>query len=158
VARSFGAEGAYIVGSKDDALRGSIKRVIGSWGGSFWIEFINNPLRLVKEWKSSGGKVAHLTMYGMQIKCIKDKIASLDEDLLVVIGGEKVPFEYYSSADFNVAIGNQPHSEVAALAIFLDRVTCGRWENTHFKNAQIRIIPSEKGKNVEQLDLKKKPF
>lgn len=70
--------------------------------------------------------------------------------------GEKVPRQYYQEADLNVAITNQPHSEVAALAIFLDRVTASSWEDIFFKDARLRILPSSKGKIVEGLDPKKK--
>ncbi|MCK7488956.1 MAG: hypothetical protein MZU79_00960 [Anaerotruncus sp.] len=41
---------------------------------------------------------------------------------MIVVGAEKVPPEIYQLADWNVAVGNQPHSEVAALAITLDRI------------------------------------
>ena len=151
VARAFGAAGAYIAGSKDDTLKTSLNRVIGAWGGPFWLEHVVSPMRIVKDWKSRGGIVAHLTMYGMPIERVKETIKVAEGDLLVVIGGEKVPFEFYEEANFNVAIGNQPHSEVAALAIFLDRITEGKWESNTFENTKIRILPSEKGKNVKQL-------
>lgn len=149
VARAFGANGIYIAGVSDPSLKASIEKVTDAWGGDFWVEFVSNPLKIVKEWKASGGCVVHLTMYGIPVSKIKDNV-SAEKDLLVVVGGEKVPFEYYSHADFNIAVGNQPHSEVAALAIFLDRITCGSWETFEFKDAKLRIVPSEKGKNVIQ--------
>ena len=69
------------------------------------------------------------------------------QDLLLVIGAEKVPRYVYEYADANIAIGNQPHSEVAALAIFLDRYTNGAWMTKQF-HGNIQIIPSERGKQV----------
>ncbi len=42
---------------------------------------------------------------------------------------------------------NQPHSEVAALALFLDRYTKGMWSRKKF-DGKIEIIPSNKGKKV----------
>jgi len=158
VARAFGAEGIYIAGIRDGAISKSLEKIAGTWGGAFWVEFTSDPIRLLKDWKKSGGKVAHLTMYGVPVKKVIRKIASLEEELLVVVGGEKVPRQYYLESDFNVAIGDQPHSEVAALAIFLDRITRSLWEEALFKNARLRIIPSDKGKTVEQMGPKKKAF
>lgn len=158
VARAFGAEGMHISGIRDEAIRESLCKITETWGGAFWVKFNSEPMGLLKDWKKSGGKVVHLTMYGIPVKKIIQKILSLEEDLLVIVGGEKVPRQYYFESDFNVSIGNQPHSEIAALAIFLDRITLGLWEGTLFKNAKLRIIPSDKGKTVEQIGSKKKAF
>jgi len=155
VARSFGASAAHIAGVRDDSLQASIKKVSGTWGGPFSIDFLPNPIRFVKDWKSKGGQIAHLTMYGTRLKDAIQRIGP-DGDLLVVVGGEKVPPFYYAAADINVAVGSQPHSEVAALALFLDRITCGEWENMAFTDAKLRIVPTERGKTVEQLRFKKK--
>jgi len=46
--------------------------------------------------------------------------------VLVVAGGEKVPTEVYRLADLNISIGSRPHSEVAAIAILLDRLMEGK--------------------------------
>ncbi|MDG6922255.1 MAG: tRNA (cytidine(56)-2'-O)-methyltransferase, partial [Nitrososphaerota archaeon] len=64
---------------------------------------------------------------------------------------EKVPREVYSLSHFNVAVGSQPHSEVGALAVFLDRIYKGKELYSTFENAKIRIKPSIKGKEVENL-------
>ena len=48
----------------------------------------------------------------------------------------------------NIAIGNQPHSEVAALAVFLDRVLDGLVFRLEFEDAEIKVIPCERGKKV----------
>ncbi|PSQ16919.1 tRNA (cytidine(56)-2'-O)-methyltransferase [Halobacteriales archaeon QS_8_69_26] len=72
--------------------------------------------------------------------------------LLVVVGGGKVPFEVYDRAGFNVAVTNQPHSEVAALAVFLDRLFEGRELDRQFEGGDRRVIPEETGKRVEDLE------
>ena len=43
--------------------------------------------------------------------------------------------------------GNQPHSEVAALAIFLDRLTAGKGLRSDFPG-KIKVLPCERGKRV----------
>ena len=42
-----------------------------------------------------------------------------DRPVAFVVGGAKVPGELFGIADYNISVGNQPHSEVAALAITL---------------------------------------
>ncbi len=63
---------------------------------------------------------------------------------------KKVPPEFYSAevSDFNVAVGNQPHSECAAVAVFLDRFFEGKELARRFKKAKIKIIPQERGKKT----------
>jgi len=151
VARALGAEGVYIAGQRDDELVRSVQKVVKAWGGPFWVDFTKKPLALINEWRQGNGKVVHLTMYGLPMAEVQGAL-NVCKDLLIVIGGEKVPFEYYKSADFNVSIGSQPHSEVAALAIFLDRLTARSWEGATFKNAKLSITPSSRGKTVKQLE------
>ena len=52
----------------------------------------------------------------------------------------------------NISVGNQPHSEIAALAIFLDRFTEGKalYED---RNGRMTVIPNERGKTVVNKDL-----
>ena len=70
-----------------------------------------------------------------------------NKDVLIVIGAEKVPGYIYGIADYNIAVGNQPHSEVAALALFLDRWSKGSWQTKTF-NGKVKVLPCERGKNV----------
>jgi tRNA (cytidine56-2'-O)-methyltransferase len=62
-----------------------------------------------------------------------------------------VPPEVYQRADLNVSVGNQPHSEVAAIAILLDRVFQGKMLQRDYQGAQIKVLPCERGKNVVEL-------
>ncbi|MCG2825073.1 MAG: tRNA (cytidine(56)-2'-O)-methyltransferase, partial [Thermoplasmatales archaeon] len=113
------------------------------FGGDFKVEFYDNWKKTVKNWE---GTKVHLTMYGEHINKVIKKIPR-NRELLVIVGAEKVPGEVYELADFNVAVGNQPHSEVAALAVFLDRYSKGNALERDFEG-KIRIIPSKKGKRV----------
>ncbi|MCI4366361.1 MAG: tRNA (cytidine(56)-2'-O)-methyltransferase, partial [Thermoplasmata archaeon] len=71
--------------------------------------------------RSFDGTVVHLTMYGEALSTVAPRLRRRRR-LLVVVGGAKVPPALYGLADMNVAIGHQPHSEVAALAVFLARL------------------------------------
>ena len=85
-------------------------------------------------------------MYGSNLPDVIDEIRCCD-NILVVVGAEKVPAEMYQLADWNVAVGNQPHSEVAALAVFLDRLFLGQELHLDFSGG-LKIVPTSKGKQV----------
>ena len=150
VGRAFGADSMIIYGERDDNILKSIKKVTENWGGSFSVRFTGSWKEEIKNWKIQGGTVVHLTMYGIPLPAVIDKI-KMSQKIMVIIGSEKVPGEVYHLADYNVAIGNQPHSEVAALAVFLDRITGGIEFELKFSDAKIRVIPEERGKRVEKL-------
>ena len=86
-------------------------------------------------------------MYGENINEIENDIQK-EANILIVVGAEKVPREIYEQSDYNVSIGNQPHSEVSALAILLDRIQKGEQFEKKFSNSKRAIIPSKNGKNV----------
>ncbi|MEM3130193.1 MAG: tRNA (cytidine(56)-2'-O)-methyltransferase [Nitrososphaerota archaeon] len=148
VARALGANGIIYSGERDDGIIDSVKKVVKKWGGNFEVSYEENWRKILKNWN---GKIVHLTMYGIPIQNKIDEIRKCNEDLLIVIGSEKVPSEVYKLADWNIAITNQPHSEVAALAIFLDKFFMGEELNKNFENPEVKIIPQEKGKKLIKL-------
>ena len=148
VARAFGADGIIISNTKDTGIEASINKVVKTWGGEFFIRSGEPWKKAVEKWRDAGGLVIHLTMYGMPFEDVLHKVK--DKDLLVVVGAEKMPGDIFRVADLNVAVGNQPHSEVAALAIFLDRAFGGSELKKEFKNGKLKIIPTEKWKKVEK--------
>ncbi|NJE85644.1 tRNA (cytidine(56)-2'-O)-methyltransferase [Thermococcus sp. CX2] len=154
-ARAFGADKIIIAAEVDEHVKESVEDVVKRWGGPFEITFNPSWKRIMREWKETGGIIAHLTMYGIHIDDavpkIKEELKS-GRDIMVVVGAEKVPKEVYEMANYNVAVGNQPHSEVAALAVFLDRLLDGEGLRKEFKNARLKIIPQEKGKKVVELE------
>ncbi len=148
VARAFGAHGFILSDVHDEKIVNSIRKVEERWGGRLYIETGVDPYKYVKNWKKQGGLVVHLTMYGLPVDEVIKEIRESGKDILVIVGAEKVPRFFYEEADYNIAIGNQPHSEVAALAIFLDRYYKGRELYLSFPNAKLIIVPSRKGKRV----------
>lgn len=141
-ARAFGASELFLDG-KDSRIRESIERVASEWGGDFKVSFVRDWLNVVRDF--SGDRI-HLTMYGIGVKEAVDKM-SVKTDKLIIIGGGKVPSDLYKIVDYNVSIGTQPHSEVAALAVFLDRLFDGKELEKDFEGKK-RIIPMERGKMV----------
>jgi tRNA (cytidine56-2'-O)-methyltransferase len=67
------------------------------------------------------------------------------------VGSQKVEREVYERADWNVAVTGQPHSEIAALAVLLDRVQGGEELSRKFRKADRAIVPQERGKRVISL-------
>lgn len=119
-ARALGASRMH-VSRKDYRVKESVERVVERWGGDFEVETGVSWRALVDGWE---GCVVHLTMKGENLLDVVDEVGGCS-DVLVVVGSEKVPPEIYRMADYNVAITDQPHSEAAATAIFLDRLLLG---------------------------------
>ncbi len=147
-ARALGAEGMYLAGA-DNGVVESITGVVTRWGGTFFCRDHVKWRRCIKDWKDGGGTVVHLTMYGLNLPDVIDEIRGRD-NVLVIVGAQKVPGEIFGLADYNVAVTSQPHSEISSLAVFLDHLFSGTELTAHFPDAKIRIIPSMAGKKTEE--------
>jgi len=140
-ARALGADEIW-VSTEDPGLERTIKSVVERFGGKFGIKTGVNWRKAIKSWK---GEIVHLTMYG---ESLSEALPTLrTKRLMVVVGAEKVPREVYDLADRNVSVGNQPHSEVAALAIFLDRYGKGKTLERPFRGT-FTVVPNPRGKTV----------
>jgi tRNA (cytidine56-2'-O)-methyltransferase len=150
VARALGADSIIYSGEQDLGIFESIRKTTENWGGNFQARYEKNWKKVIEEHRARGFINVHLTMYGMPLQ---DKIKTIRKtnNVLIIIGSEKVPGELYGLADYNIAVASQPHSEVAALAIFLHEYFRGKELSREFKNAKIKIIPQEKGKKTEKL-------
>ena len=146
VARAFGAKKIYM-DEVNPEIKDTLNKINNNWGGDFELEIISDWKKIVKEKKANSVKILHLTMYGENI----NEMASLlqkEEKFLIIVGAEKVPREIYDFADYNIAIGSQPHSEISALAVILDRIQNGKQFLNKFENPRREIIPTKRGKNV----------
>lgn len=147
-ARQWGADKIVFSGESDDNMIESQRDIIDRWGGNTEVEYREDWKKLIKDFK---GLSIHLTMYGLRID---EEIEGLreefeDRDLLVIVGAEKVPRWVYTHVDYNISVGNQPHSEIAALAVFLDRVQVDGIRQD-FEGADINVEPSEDRKLTEK--------
>ncbi|MGQ9460071.1 MAG: tRNA (cytidine(56)-2'-O)-methyltransferase [Candidatus Bathyarchaeaceae archaeon] len=151
-ARALGASGFILADVKDDKVKATVDKVTKQWGGTFKFEMELPWRQVVKKWRAKNGLVVHLTAYGENIQTsdVLKRIKATGKDLLVIVGSRKVPTEFFSEAvsDYNVAIGNQPHSECSSLAVFLDRLFEGQELSREFEGAKIKIIPQMRGKKV----------
>ena len=150
VARAFGAQKIIIEGEEDPALRRSLNGVNKSWGAGLKLEFCADWRPALKGLKRAGYCVVHLTMYGLPLRKTMPKIRKRRK-LCVVIGSQKVEPAVYAAADYNLAVGPTPHSEIAALAVFLHELFQGKELEKPFKGAKLRITPMPCGKLVTRV-------
>ncbi len=152
-ARALCASGFILADTTDPHIEETVNKITKAWGGNFHFEMGTPWKRAVREWKAKGGIIVHLTAYGENIQTsdVMDRIRAQKKDVMLLVGSQKVPGEFYSAevSDFNVAVGNQPHSECSALAIFLDRYFQGKELGKPFEKAKISIVPKERGKEVK---------
>jgi len=151
-ARALGADRVILAGAGASRAE-TIEDIIERFGGPFEIETVDAWRPVIEEFE---GRVVHLTMYGLPIQDVEDEIrTALTEDrepLLFVVGAEKVPFEVYEAADWNVGVTNQPHSEIASLAVVLDRLFDGRELDREWEDAEKVVVPQAVGKKVVEPD------
>jgi tRNA (cytidine56-2'-O)-methyltransferase len=145
-ARALGADRVLFPDNASQSAE-TVRDITGRFGGPFDVELTEELNATVENWD---GVVVHLTMYGERVQDVETEVrdAHREAPLLVVVGGEKVPGDVYEHADWNVGVTNQPHSEVAGLAVFLDRLFDGRELEQDYENAERRVIPEELGKHV----------
>lgn len=149
VARAFGATQVIITGDEDKSIKQSVNDVVKRWGGPFKVEFTESWRKTISKFQKKGFFVVHLTMYGLEVRKEEKKIGQ-KRKILVVVGSQKVEKEVYEKADVNISVTNQPHSEIAALAVFLDRIQTGKELGKQFSKAKIKIVPQKIGKMVQK--------
>lgn len=147
-ARAFGADKVMYSGRRDKKLEERIEKIVETWGGVFEVEYQKDWGKAIEGWKSRNGEVVHLTMYGLPIQDVIPAIRQSHQDKLIVVGGAKVHGDVFELADWNASVTSQPHSEIGALCIFLHELFQGKELARTFENAEKRIIPQAKGKEV----------
>ena len=162
-ARALGADRVVFPDNAGQSAE-TVRDITDRFGGPFGVELRGDQKAIVRDWE---GVVVHLTMYGERVQAVEGEIreavglpdgsdagegAATPRDLLVVVGGEKVPWALYERADFNVGVTNQPHSEVAGLAVFLDRLFEGAELDREWVDADREVIPEPTGKTVVDAD------
>jgi tRNA (cytidine56-2'-O)-methyltransferase len=146
VARALGADGFLLAGDKDQEMFDNLNSVSERFGGRLDNDHVSG-LSHLRRHVENGGVAVHLTMYGEPFRQAIPKVRR-DKPLLIVVGGAKVPGDVYKICQHNVAVGNQPHSEVAALALFMDAWFGESGSERHFDDARLVIEGINGGKIV----------
>ena len=149
VARAMGADGFLLAGDEDKEMFENLNSVSDRFGGNLETEHVGGMGHL-KHHVAKGGVAVHLTMYGEPFRKAIPKIRR-DRPVIIVVGGAKVPGDVYKICQHNVAVGNQPHSEVAALALFMDAWFGESASERNFDNARLIIEGTNDGKLVHDL-------
>lgn len=161
VSRALGATHFLLAGDDDNALFANLASVNERFGGAMTCEHVSGAMGWLKRFTQDDagdgepGVAIHLTMYGEPYREVIPRIRR-DRPVVVVVGGAKVPSEVFEYAQYNVAVGNQPHSEVAALALFMEGWFGQGGSERHFPDAKLIIEPSARGKSVVDLDRENK--
>ena len=158
VSRALGANEFLVSGDKNNKMFETINQVTKTFGGVFLTKHLESPMTWIRNYKSEekggiNGTIIHLTMYGEDYRKIVPLIPK-NKPLAIIVGGAKVPASIYRMAHYNVSVGNQPHSEVAALALLLDKLQEGNSIDQDFSNPKLEIIPDLERKNVIEHKLK----
>ena len=149
VARAMGADGFLLAGDEDKEMFENLNSVSDRFGGDLETKHVSG-MRHLNNHVANGGVAVHLTMYGEPFRKAIPKIRR-DRPVLIVVGGAKVPGDVYKICQHNVAVGNQPHSEVAALALFMDAWFGESASERNFDNARLIIEGTNDGKLVHDL-------
>ena len=147
VSRALGADSVIYSGDKDSSMVDGVTKVAAQFGGDFLASYDEKWKKVITGHKKKKFTVVHMTAYGMPLQ---EKIQEIRKktNLLVIVGSEKVPGEVYHLSDYNIAVANQPHSEIAALALFLHEYFDGKELDKDFNDGKVRIVPQEHGKKV----------
>jgi len=155
-ARAFGADEVILAGEEDESALETWRSVSERFGGDFECRYEAKPLSFLRRFSYDAGdgqpgEIVHLTMYG---ESWRESISSIERNrpMVIVVGGTKVPGEVFRLANHNISIGNQPHSEVAALGVFLESFIGQIEESKHFRGGEIQVIPSLDRKKVMSLE------
>ena len=149
VARAMGADGFLLAGDEDKEMFENLESVSERFGGSLETSHVKGMSHLKKH-VQDGGVAVHLTMYGEPFRKAIPKIRR-DRPVIIVVGGAKVPGDVYKICQHNVAVGNQPHSEVAALALFMDAWFGESASEKKFEDARLIIEGTNDGKLVHDM-------
>ena len=146
-ARALGADRILYSGDEDSNVEENIDSVVDRWGGDFEIEYLRSWKKFLRDFN---GKKVYLSMYGIPLEECMEEVEEYENDVCIVVGGEKVSGEIYEYIDIQVAVTNQPHSEVAALGVFLHEFIEDKELDKKRDDAEIDVVPKRSGKEVQE--------
>ena len=67
----------------DSRVVTTIDEVVAKFGGDFEIEPLSNPKKFAKNWE---GQIVHLTMFGLPLRDVEDKLREEQSPILFIVG------------------------------------------------------------------------
>ncbi|MDE1832845.1 MAG: tRNA (cytidine(56)-2'-O)-methyltransferase [Candidatus Micrarchaeota archaeon] len=147
-ARAFGAAKIVFIGRRDGRISKYIARLNSKWGGMFKVDFSSNAGNTIRSF--SKYKKIYLTMFGTPLKQVEYMLKTY-KNILLIVTARDWEGQLAKLTDFNVSITNQPHAQVASIAIFLHEFFNGRELAIQFQNAKYKAIPKPKGAQIRKL-------
>src|SRR5207245_5814278 len=90
-ARALGADGVIIADREDKVVESTIRDVTNRFGGPFEVQSGKPWKQAIRDWRAMGGRIVHLTAYGLPLPKTLSEIQDADADLLVIVRSEKMP-------------------------------------------------------------------
>jgi len=146
-ARAFGASSLILTDKRNERLARYAKGLCNKWGGVFDVYFTNDWRRVLKEKRNY--KSVYLTRFGMPINSKLSMIKTY-KNLIVIVTMNETYKPIFERSDFNVSITPQPHTNASAIATFLYTFYTGRELALRFKNAKLKVAPSEHSIHIER--------
>lgn len=137
-ARAFGAAKIIFVGRRDANISKHISAINGTWGGIFKVDFASSVKSAVEPLTKY--KSVYLTMFGLPLKQLKYTVKTY-KNILLIVTSKEYDKQVGELADFKLSITSQPHSQAAAIAIFLHEFFDGREQAMQFQNAKVKVVP-----------------
>jgi len=147
-ARAFGASNIILNDKRNERLVRHAKNLCNKWGGVFDIYFTDDWRKVLK--KKRNYKSVYLTRFGMPINSKLSMIKTYKNLILIVTMNETYK-PVFECSDFNVSITPQPHTNASAIATFLYSFYTGRELALRFKNAKLKVMPSEHSMHIESV-------
>src|SRR5690242_21660132 len=85
-ARALGADGVIIADQEDKVVESTIRDVTDRFGGPFEVQSGSLWKKAVRDWRAMGGRIVHLTAYGLPLPRLLPEIQGVKGDLLVIVG------------------------------------------------------------------------
>src|SRR3989449_10125567 len=83
-ARALGADGVIIADQEDKVVESTVRDVTDRFGGPFEVQSGKPWKHAIKDWRAAGGRIVHLTAYGLPLPKKLPEIHGINKDLLVV--------------------------------------------------------------------------
>ena len=153
-ARALCASGFILSDTLDAHIQETVNKITQNWGGNFYFEMGTSWKKVVREWKTKGGVVVHLTAYGENIQTsdILDRIKKTNKDLLVNCWKPKSSWRVLFKRSIRFQHINRKPTAFRMFRIG-DISWIGYFKGKElakpFEKAKIEIVPKERGKEIK---------
>src|SRR5947209_19405485 len=88
-ARALGADGVIIADQEDKVVESTIRDVTNRFGGPFEVQSGKHWKQAIRDWRATGGRIVHLTAYGLPLPQMIPQIQDIKKDVHDIIRCKK---------------------------------------------------------------------